>query len=86
MQFLTLIHEGGGSMYEGSGAQYVFGTFDTNAAAAIAGDDWLTAADAINPQRAKEYWYTVVPVPDPTVMIEDQVRWAIEQFRKDFGD
>lgn len=86
MRFITLIHNGGGSMYEGSEAEYVFGTFDTAAAAAATGDAWLTAAETINPQRTKEYWYTVAPVPHLSVTINDQVQQSIERFRKDFGD
>lgn len=68
MSFLTLIHQGNGSLVEGADAQLVLGPFPTQQDAHTAGMQYLSRVD---PQDTNNLFWTVVEIPSSQLTPEE---------------
>ena len=66
MAYLTLIHNGYGSMVEGSEARDVLGPFGTLTQAEQAGNEFCDAVDEI--LNDGETWFTTIEIPHEPVL------------------
>lgn len=80
--FIACMHNGGGSMVEGSDAFCVLGPFNTTKEADAAGEEFYNAIG--NRQLQSEVWFTIVEIPttpvDPKVAARE---WAHEYLGDD---
>ena len=70
--FLTLWHNGGGSMVEAADAEYVLGPYDTLEEAEEAGEEVYERCKHI-PYVLIDCWFTVVEIPASPVAVDKMV-------------
>lgn len=80
--FLTLIHDGSGSMVEAADPWFVFGPYATAQEADDAGEQFYHGIEHTS-DLGRIVWFTVIEIPDPASV---DVQKEIDQIVADYGD
>lgn len=80
--YLTLIHNGGGSMCEAAHARKVIGPFTTHQHAVNAGNGFYQRVAPHNDCLRQETFHTVVEIPDTPISMVDAADEYIQEWNE----